>query len=295
MKRDFDSEALRIEGLTKWFGPRCPRCSVVAGNDGAGGDGEIGVEAALEKNYCPECGTVYALSDLSLTVYEGEVLGIVGESGSGKSTILNCLYYDMEPSSGSAYLSSFEGGEVDIFSVSAQAKRGIRNSLLGKVYQNPLQGLKMRFSAVSNVAEKLIAAGQRNVATMEERAVGLLGHVNIPPFRMKEAPEFFSGGMQQRVQIAKALSNNPPLLLLDEVTTGLDLSVQAKVLDLVKAIQRELGIAMLLVSHDLGVVRMLADRTVVMLNGRVVETGLTDQILEDPQEPYTQELVHSML
>lgn len=295
MKRDFDSEALRIEGLTKWFGPRCPRCSVGAGGDGATGDGEIGVEAALEKNYCPECGTVYALSDLSLTVYEGEVLGIVGESGSGKSTILNCLYYDMEQSSGSAYLSSFEGGKVDIFSVSAQAKRGIRNSLLGKVYQNPLQGLKMRFSAVSNVAEKLIAAGQRNVATMEERAVGLLGHVNIPPFRMKEAPEFFSGGMQQRVQIAKALSNNPPLLLLDEVTTGLDLSVQAKVLDLVKAIQRELGIAMLLVSHDLGVVRMLADRTVVMLNGHVVETGLTDQILEDPQEPYTQELVHSML
>jgi putative phosphonate transport system ATP-binding protein len=130
---------------------------------------------------------------------------------------------------------------------------------------------------------------------MEARAVGLLGHVNIPSVRMREAPEFFSGGMQQRVQIAKALSNNPPILLLDEVTTGLDLSVQAKVLDLVKQIQRELGISMLLVSHDLGVVRMLADRTVVMLNGEVVEEGLTDQILEDPQEPYTQELVHSML
>jgi putative phosphonate transport system ATP-binding protein len=279
---DFDSKALRIEGLTKWFGPRCPRCS---SDD----------ESVLERNYCPDCGTVYALRDLSLCLYEGEVLGVVGESGSGKSTILNCLYYDMEPSSGSAYLSSFEGGAVDVFSVSAQAKRGIRNSLLGKVYQNPLQGLKMRFSAVSNVAEKLIAAGGRNVAAMEERAVGLLAHVNIPSYRMREAPEFFSGGMQQRVQIAKALSNNPPVLLLDEVTTGLDLSVQAKVLDLVKQIQRELGIGMLLVSHDLGVVRMLADRTIVMLNGKVVEEGLTDQILEDPQEPYTQELVHSML
>jgi putative phosphonate transport system ATP-binding protein len=220
---------------------------------------------------------------------------VVGESGSGKSTILNCLYYDMEPSEGKAYLSSFEGGAADVFAVSSQAKRAIRNTLLGKVYQNPVQGLKMGFSSVSNVAEKLIAAGGRTVSFMEDRAVALLGHVNIPEFRMREAPEFFSGGMQQRVQIAKALSNNPPVLLLDEVTTGLDVSVQAKVLDLVKSIQRELGISMLLVSHDLGVVRMLADRTVVMLNGRVVEEGLTDQILEDPQEPYTQELVHSML
>jgi len=277
-----DAKALELKSLTKWFGSRCPRC-------------EGGTDEALEKNYCPECGTVYALRDLSLSLYEGEVLGVVGESGSGKSTILNCLYYDMEPSSGTAYLSSFEGGRVDVFSVSAQAKRGIRNTLLGKVYQNPLQGLRMRFSAVSNVAEKLIAAGGRNVAAMEARALALLDHVSIPPFRVRENPEFFSGGMQQRVQIAKALSNNPPVLLLDEVTTGLDLSVQAKVLDLVKQIQRELGISMLLVSHDLGVVRMLADRTIVMLNGKVVEEGLTDQILEDPQEPYTQELVHSML
>ena len=282
MSSNFDAKALDLRGVSKWYGPTCPRCR-------EGGD------TALEMNYCPACGTVFALRDISLTLYEGEVLGVVGESGSGKSTILNCLYYDQEPSLGTAFLSSFEGGSVDIFSVSAQAKRGIRNSLLGKVYQNPTQGLKMRFSAVSNVAEKLIAAGQRRVSSMEARAVSLLGHVNIPSFRMREAPEFFSGGMQQRVQIAKALSNNPPVLLLDEVTTGLDQSVQAKVLDLIKQIQRELGISMLLVSHDLGVVRMLADRTAVMLDGRIIEMGLTDQILEDPQEAYTQELVHSML
>jgi putative phosphonate transport system ATP-binding protein len=279
---EYDEPALRIVGLSKWFGPRCARCS----SEGL---------TALERNYCPACGTIYALRDLSLELYGGEVLGIVGESGSGKSTILNCLYYDLEPSEGSAYLSSFEGGAVDVFSVSSQTRRRIRNSLLGKVYQSPAQGLRMSFSSVSNVAEKLMAAGGRNVAVMEARATGLLGHVNIPAFRMKEAPELFSGGMQQRVQIAKALSNNPPVLLLDEVTTGLDLSVQAKVLDLVKMIRRELGISMLLVSHDLGVIRMLADRTIVMLDGEVVESGLTDQILEDPQEPYTQELVHSML
>jgi putative phosphonate transport system ATP-binding protein len=112
---------------------------------------------------------------------------------------------------------------------------------------------------------------------------------------MKEAPKNFSGGMQQRVQIAKALSNNPPILLLDEVTTGLDLSVQANVLDLIKHLQRELNISILLVSHDLGVIRMLADRTLVMLDGSIVEQGLTDQILEDPQHAYTQQLVHSLL
>jgi putative phosphonate transport system ATP-binding protein len=153
----------------------------------------------------------------------------------------------------------------------------------------------MNFSSIGNIAEKLIAAGSRTVGEMEARGRELLEHVNIPVHRMKEPPKRFSGGMQQRVQIAKALSNNPPILLLDEVTTGLDLSVQASVLDLIKKLQRELNISIIIVSHDLGVIRMLADRTMVMLDGRVIEYGLTDQILEDPQHRYTQELVHSLL
>ena len=123
----------------------------------------------------------------------------------------------------------------------------------------------------------------------------LLDRVNIPAHRRKDEPKTFSGGMQQRVQIAKALSNNPPVLLLDEVTTGLDLSVQANVLDLIKQIQRESGVSMIVVSHDLAVIRMLADRTIVMLEGRIIEQGLTDQIMEDPQHPYTQQLVYSLL
>ena len=153
----------------------------------------------------------------------------------------------------------------------------------------------MDFSCIGNIAENLIASGNRNVTFMIERAKELLEKVNIPVFRMKEAPKNFSGGMQQRVQIAKALSNNPPILLLDEVTTGLDLSVQANVLDLIKKLQRDLGISMIVVSHDLGVIRMLADRTIVMLNGKIIEAGLTDQILEDPQHEYTQQLVQSLL
>lgn len=153
----------------------------------------------------------------------------------------------------------------------------------------------MNFSSIGNIAEKLIAAGNRHVGEMERVGTELLDKVHLPLFRMKEEPKRFSGGMQQRVQIAKALSNYPPILFLDEVTTGLDLSVQASVLDLIKTIQREMGISMIVVSHDLAVIRMLADRTMVMLNGEVIEKGLTDQILEDPQDAYTQQLVYSLL
>ena len=278
-----DGIVLRVNGLTKRYGQGCPACR---------GPSE-GSEP--RHNYCPLCGTVHAVRGATFDVARGEALGIVGESGSGKSTILKCLYFDEEPTSGSAYLSDFQDGKADVFSVSSQQRRAIRNRLLGKVYQNPMEGLRMDFSCLANVAEKLIAAGGRKVATMESRVRDLLDYVTIPATRMREAPAGFSGGMQQRVQIAKALSSNPPLLLLDEVTTGLDMSVQARVLDLIRILRQEMSIAMLLVSHDLGVVRMLADRTLVMLDGRIVEQGLTDQVLEDPQHPYTQELVHAML
>jgi putative phosphonate transport system ATP-binding protein len=249
----------------------------------------------FKENYCRFCGTVYACRNISLETYPGEVLGIVGESGSGKSTLLKCLYFDQDISSGEGYLRGYEEGSINFFAASSQQKRFIRNHLLGMVYQNPYLGLRMKVSSLGNVAEKLIAAGSRNVDTMCTVATGLLEKVSLPVWRMKEAPVNFSGGMQQRVQIAKALSNNAPLLLLDEVTTGLDLSVQADVLDLIKHIQRTLQISMIVVSHDLAVVRMLADRTIVMQNGAIIEQGLTDQILEDPQHPYTQQLIHSMI
>ncbi len=279
---NFQKTILKISNLSKQFGEGCPRC-------------KASENRKLEKNYCPECGTVYACQNISFEVYAGEILGVVGESGSGKSTMMQCLYFDQEVTEGEAYISTYKDGEVNIFNESSQQKRFIRNNVLGKVYQNPIKGLRMDFSSIGNIAEKLISAGYRDVGVMEARGKELLEHVNIPLFRMKEAPKNFSGGMQQRVQIAKALSNNPPILLLDEITTGLDLSVQANVLDLIKHIQRELGISMIVVSHDLAVIRMLADRTIVMLNGKIVERGLTDQILEDPQNAYTQQLVHSLL
>ncbi|WP_028307921.1 ATP-binding cassette domain-containing protein [Desulfitibacter alkalitolerans] len=276
-----EQPVLLIDNLNKQFGMGCVNCAKEKGK--------------LNKNYCPACQTVYACLDVTFQLYKGEILGVVGESGSGKSTLMRCLYFDEDVTSGAAFMLDYEGCNVNVFAQSSQRKKYIRDNLLGMVYQNPYLGLRMDFSSVGNIAEKLIAAGARRVEFMNTRATELLDHVNISHYRMKEPPKNFSGGMQQRVQIAKALSNNPPVLLLDEVTTGLDLSVQANVLDLIKDIQRKLKISMIVVSHDLAVIRMLADRTIVMLNGRIVEQGLTDQILEDPQHPYTQQLVYSLL
>jgi len=239
--------------------------------------------------------SIVACDHVSFDLYPGEVLGIVGESGSGKSTVVKLLYFDLEKTAGEARLYPYDQGQTDMLAASGQQKRRIRNHLMGMVYQNPRDGLNFRFSSGGNIAEKLIMAGQMHIGGIRDRAAFLLDRTEIPVRRMDDTPATFSGGMQQRVQIAKAIANNPPLLFLDEVTTGLDVSVQARVLDLIRELQQELGIAMIVVSHDLSVVRMLTDRTLVMKNGRVVESGLTDQILQDPQHAYTQLLVSSLL
>ena len=275
-----EKPVMDIQNLTVRYGKTCDYCR----NGGA-----------LVKNTCPRCKTVWACSDIHITLYEGEILGIVGESGSGKSTLMKSLYFDFDITEGKGYLRDFENGEADIFEQSLQRKKYIKNHIMGMVYQNPLLGLRMDSSGAGNIAEKLIAAGQRNFAGMNERVEELLDAVEILQSRKKEPPKNFSGGMQQRVQISKALANNPAILLLDEVTTGLDLSVQAKVLELIRRIRQEFHISIMLVSHDLAVIRMLADRTIVMLDGKIIEQGLTDQILDDPQQPYTQQLVHSLL
>jgi len=273
-----ETPVLSVKNLIVRYGDGCPLC-----------------KKNMEKNRCTICGAVWAANDLSFDVYPGEVLGIVGESGSGKTTLMRSLYFDFIPTSGSAALLNYKDSKKNIWDASPAERRMIKNSIMGMVYQNPMLGLRMDYSAASNIAEKIIAAGSRNAGQMTERATELLEAVEIPTSRMSEPPKNFSGGMQQRVQISKALANNPAILLLDEVTTGLDLSVQAKVLDLIRKIKAKYGISILMVSHDLAVIRMLADRTIVMLDGKIVESGLTDQILEDPQHSYTQQLVHSLI
>jgi len=279
-----ETPVLSVRHLVVRHGDGCLQCDIDANS-----------HRTLDKNRCTTCGSVWAANDISFDVYPGEVLGIVGESGSGKTTLMRSLYFDIPPTSGSALLHGFKDRKSNIWEASTAEQRMIKNIIMGMVYQNPIMGLRMNYSAASNIAEKIIAAGSRNAGQMTARATELLKAVEIQTSRMSEAPINFSGGMQQRVQISKALANNPALLLLDEVTTGLDLSVQAKVLDLIRKIKAKYGISILLVSHDLAVIRMLADRTIVMLDGKIIESGLTDQILEDPQHAYTQQLVHSLI
>lgn len=280
---------LEVKGLSKIFGEGCTLCLVATGPE-------------YETNICPHCGSVVACGDITFELDEDEILGVVGESGSGKSTLVKLLYFDDQATSGAMYIRKTDQrlGNTDltgknILSLSPFQKRQIRNISMGMVYQNPHFGLKMGASSGGNISERLIMAGWRSIDSMRKRSSSLLQKTEIPVQRMDEPPKNFSGGMQQRIQIAKALSNNPLILFLDEVTIGLDLSVQARVLDLIRSLQREFHLSVVIVSHDLGVIRLLITRTMVMKFGRVVESGLTDQILEDPQHPYTQLLLSSQL
>lgn len=272
---------LEVRGLTKIYGTGCPSCPTATG-------------AKANTNICPHCGSLVAIQDVSFDLYAGEILGIMGESGSGKSTLVKCLYFDQQPTFGNAIF-RHQSQSSDLFSLNAAQQRWLRNHRFGMVYQNPHLGLNFRVSAGGNIAERLLMSGFLDYGVIRDRARNLLSRTEVLPERMDELPSNFSGGMQQRVQIARALSTDPPLLFLDEVTTGLDLSVQAKILDLILEIQQQLQVAMIVVTHDLGVIRLLATRTLVMKYGQVVESGLTDQILEDPQHAYTQQLVASAL
>lgn len=281
--KNIPTPVLEVTGLTKLHGSGCPRCI-----------DETGPEAGT--NVCPHCGTVVACADVDLKLMRGEVLGVMGESGSGKSSLVRLLHGDDAPTRGSIRYHDEESKEpIDLLSLNAQQARRLRNRRFGIVYQNPHLGLNFRVSAGGNIAERLLMNGEMRYGRIRERAMELLARCEVPAARMDELPSRFSGGMQQRVQIARALATDPPLLFLDEVTTGLDVSVQAKILDLILELQHQLGVSMIAVTHDLGVIRMLASRTIVMKMGRVVESGLTDQILEDPQHPYTQQLVASAL
>ena len=222
---------------------------------------------------------VTALTDVTLDIQKGEFVSLVGPSGCGKTTLLRIIADLLQPTSG-------------VITVGGTSPREAR---LKRRYGIVFQGAVLYdWRTVQKNVEMPLEIMKVPKADRVKQAKKMLELVNLTEFA-DHYPKQLSGGMQQRVQISKALANNPSLLLLDEVTTGLDLSVQAKVLDLIRQIKARYGISILLVSHDLAVIRMLADRTVVMLDGKIIESGLTDQILEDPQHAYTQQLVHSLL
>ncbi|WP_196259314.1 phosphonate C-P lyase system protein PhnK [Pelagibacterium limicola] len=245
----------------------------------------------LTKSY----GEVTGCRDINFTLYPGEVIGIVGESGSGKSTLLNVLSAQMQPTSGTVEYDLKHRGMSDIFTLSEPERRKLMRTDWGIVHQNPRDGLRMEVSAGGNVGERLMAIGARHYGDIRAAGLDWLAKVELDTTRIDDRPKTFSGGMQQRLQIARNLVTNPRLVFMDEPTGGLDVSVQARLLDLLRGLVRELGIAAIIVTHDLAVVRLLADRLMVMRRGEVVEAGLTDQVLDDPHHPYTQLLVSSVL
>ncbi|HCP54204.1 MAG: phosphonate C-P lyase system protein PhnK [Pseudomonadaceae bacterium] len=245
----------------------------------------------VSKLYGPDKGC----QQVSFDLYPGEVLGIVGESGSGKSTLLSLLAGRCLPDEGQISYLREDGQLLDLYASSEAQRRTLLRTEWGFVEQNPRDGLRMGVSAGANIGERLMAQGVRNYGELRAAGISWLKQVEIDPQRIDDLPRTFSGGMQQRLQIARNLVSSPRLIFMDEPTGGLDVSVQARLLDLLRGLVRELGLAVVIVTHDLAVARLLADRLLVMRNSRVVESGLTDQILDDPQHPYTQLLVSSVL
>ncbi|MGR3372549.1 phosphonate C-P lyase system protein PhnK [Pseudooceanicola nanhaiensis] len=253
-----DRPLLRVEGLTKFYG------------------GRIGCEG------------------VGFDLWPGEVMGIVGESGSGKTTLLNCLAGHLAPDAGRV-LFDLDGEAVDTVTMSEPARRKLGRTDWAVVHQHAADGLRMNVSAGGNVGERLMAVGARHYGDIRASALDWIERVEIPGDRIDDRPTAFSGGMRQRLQIARNLVTGPRLVFMDEPTGGLDVSVQARLLDLLRGLVREMGLSAIIVTHDLAVVRLLADRLMVMKDGHVVETGLTDQVLDDPQHGYTQLLVSSVL
>jgi putative phosphonate transport system ATP-binding protein len=245
----------------------------------------------IEKNY----GTRLGCKDVSFNLYPGEVMGIVGESGSGKSTLLNCLAGHLEPDTGEVLFNTRIEGMRDTLKMSEPERRMLARTDWAFVHQNARDGLRMGISAGGNMGERLMAVGDRHYGQIRTQATEWLEKVEISEERIDDRPSAFSGGMQQRLQIARNLITGPRLVFMDEPTGGLDVSVQARLLDLIRSLVRELGLSAIIVTHDLAVVRLLADRLMVMKSGHVVESGLTDQVLDDPQDAYTQLLVSSVL
>ena len=244
----------------------------------------------LSKNY----GSRIGCADVSFDLFPGEVLGIVGESGSGKSTLLSCLAGHLAPDTGRVIFETSQGPRDTVTMAEAERRKMARTDW-AFVHQNPRDGLRMGVSAGGNVGERLMAVGARHYGDIRATAVDWLGRVEIAADRIDDRPRAFSGGMQQRLQIARNLVTGPRLVFMDEPTGGLDVSVQARLLDLLRGLVREMGLSAIIVTHDLAVVRLLADRLMVMKGGHVVEQGLTDQVLDDPQHSYTQLLVSSVL
>ncbi len=242
----------------------------------------------------------WACRGVNFELHPGEVLAMVGESGSGKSTLLRLLAARLACDEGSVHYniraeSGTETGLVDLARLSEARLRWLARTDWGFVEQHARDGLRMNVSGGANIGERMMALGSRHYGRLRSQALDWMERVELDTARIDDLPGTYSGGMQQRLQIARNLVTHPRLVFMDEPTTGLDVSVQARLLDLLRELVDDLGLAAVIVTHDLAVARLLAHRMLVMKDGAVVEQGLTDRVLDDPQDPYTQLLVSSVL
>jgi oligopeptide transport system ATP-binding protein len=250
----------------------------------------------LETHFKTQDGLVKAVNDVSFHVDRGETLGIVGESGSGKSvTSLSLMRLIPSPPG------KIVGGEIifdgeNLLDLSEEEMRHIRGNRIAMIFQDPMTSLNPVLTIGRQITESLELHMKMSGAEARKRALDLLGMVGIPSSanRLDDYPHQFSGGMRQRVMIAMALSCNPELLIADEPTTALDVTIQAQILELINRLKNELGTAVIIITHDLGVVAGMADRVNVMYAGRVVEDGATDEIFANPRMPYTIGLLRSI-
>jgi oligopeptide/dipeptide ABC transporter ATP-binding protein len=249
----------------------------------------------LKVSFRTEDGIVRAVDGISFTVHEGEVVGIVGESGSGKSvSMMSVMRLIIDPNA------IYEGEIIykgrNLMGLSRDAMRQVRGEEIAMIFQDPMTSLNPVYTVGWQIEEQLNEHNDLQKGQARRRAVELLGQVGIPKpeERIDDYPHQFSGGMRQRVMIALALSCNPDLLIADEPTTALDVTIQAQILELIKRLKRDFGSAVALITHDLGVVADIADRILVMYAGRIVEEGDKEQIFYDPQHPYTWGLLGSI-
>ncbi len=242
----------------------------------------------LSLSFFTHDGEVEAVRDVSLSLHKGEIVALVGESGCGKSTLCRSIV-KLIPSYARIKKGQILIHDRDITDLSEKEMRHIRGTEVGMVFQNPLTTLNPVMTVGSQLREALMRLPEMTKEKVEEESIRLLELVGIPDGkeRLSMTPGEFSGGQRQRVTLAIALASKPELLLADEPTTALDVTVQLRLLDLFKRLAKEQGLAILLVTHDLGVAACLADRVGIMYAGRMVEIGDTDEIFYDPRHPYT--------
>ena len=240
-----------------------------------------------------EVGSVRAVDDVSFKIYKGETVSLVGESGCGKTTISRCIVRALDPTSGEISYSGADRDPVDLATISQSSFRPFRKEIQ-MIFQDPFSSLNPRMTIFEIIGEPLLVNNLGNREERQTRVSELLSEVGLPQEYMQRFPHAFSGGQRQRIGIARALAPQPRLIIADEPVSGLDVSVQAQVINLMMDLQDRFELTYLFVSHDLSVVNQISDRVIVMYVGKIVETGPPQELFKNPKHPYTAALISSL-